>query len=398
MFVPSIRFGQGVPDIDVKRIFMYILIIAFIIEISITKARITDLSKWFAILFIFYLIVIASISWSNFYSYDLETLQMLFDKIFNPLFIAFLAHYIFRNKHNVDLYIKNIFIFAGILSLISIFKMLLALGSGYVVFRSGAGGEFANPNALAICLTLFIPCILYGVENKIIPRALGWMVTVSVVAGVLCTVSRKGIVAMALAFFIILIFKKQVKKIVVLLILFTAFIPLLLSFSVFSNRFNKEELQYQLEGKAFMAEAGLHMFKRSPLIGHGYKGYHHLWSEYFPNSRHDRYDAHNIYVTALVSYGILGFIPFIGIFICPLLFSLKIIRRKNSVLSYHYSKQMAIICIASVVPFMVSGWFAGGLFYSTIIISFLYSQIAFVLMSPHSKHNLLIHEDNKSDS
>jgi len=135
VFVPTFELGAGVPDISIKRIFYYILISVFIIELSITKARIKDLSKWFAILCIFYLIVLASISWSNFSFKELSTIQMIFEKIFPPLFIVFLAHYVFSDKQNIDLYIKNIYICASILSLISIFKTIWALASGYTFLQ-----------------------------------------------------------------------------------------------------------------------------------------------------------------------------------------------------------------------------------------------------------------------
>jgi len=378
MFIPATNFGEGVPELSIDRFFFYLLMVVFSIEISITKVIIKNLSKWFAVLCIFYLIVVASIKWSNYYSYNFETIQMLFEKAFVPFFIAFLAHYLFSAKHNIDLYIKNSYICAGIVSLISIFSMVFALASGNTAYRSELGGALDNPNLVAIFLVLTIPCILYGIENKIIPRVSGWVVTVSVIFGIICTVSRKGTVTMVLAFSLILLFRKQFKKLIVLGILCAAFIPIILGVATFSSRFSSEVLQEQFEGKAVMALAGLDMFKRSPLIGNGYKGYHRLFAEYFPASRFGRYDAHNIYITALANYGIIGFIPFIGIFLYPLFFSYKKLRGKNTSLNTQHLKQMAIICIASVVPFMISGWFAGGLFYTNVVMLVLYSQITFV--------------------
>ena len=381
MYVPPTSFGAGLPDISVERFFFYLLLLAFLTETAITKTRVSFSSKWLGIVFFFSLIVLASISWSN-YSYNLGTVQTLSWKVFVPLFIAFLGHNLFSSKHNVDLYIKNIYICAGFLSLVSIFKMVLALASGHSIYRAGAAGTLSNPNALAVFLVLTIPCILHGIDKKIMPKAFGWAVTACAVMGVLCTVSRKGIATMFVAFFLCFIFKKQFKRLMALGILCAVLVPFLAGYAVFSYRFSSERLHEQFEGKANMAKAGWDMFKISPLIGFGYKGYHRLFPQHFIISRHDRYDAHNIYVTALVNYGIVGFVPFMAVFLYPIYFSAKIVRDKNGDSKTSYSKQMATICIASVVPFMISGWFSGGLFYSPTVLFLLYSQISFVLSIP----------------
>ena len=48
-------------------------------------------------------------------------------------------------------------------------------------------------------------------------------------------------------------------------------------------------------------------------------------------------------------------------------------------LNKEHSRDMAVICISSVVPFMLSAYFAGGLFAQWPLIFILYTNIALVL-------------------
>jgi hypothetical protein len=382
MFMPSTNFGAGIPDIDIVRFLFYIFLMVTLMEISYTKKGLKIFSRWIAILCIFSSVVFASISWSN-YSYGFYIFQELSWKVLAPLFIAVIAQNLFKSKNNVDLYIKNIFICAGILSIICIFKVIFALASGHIYFRIGAAGTFSNPNSLAIFLVLTIPCIIYGMQSRIISKSLSKIVIALVICGILFTQSRKGFAGMLISFFLYFFLTKQYKHLFLLFILSSILIPIIIGFATFSHRFSQKNVIEHIEGKHNMVLAGWDMFKASPVIGHGYKGYNRLFSRYFPRAR-KRYSAHNIYITAIANYGIVGFIPFISIFLYPLFSAAKAIRGNNESTTV-YSRQMAAICISSLAPFMLSGWFGGGLFYQPDKLFLLYSQVTFFLSAPLSE-------------
>jgi O-antigen ligase len=369
--LPKTTFGAGIPDIDAFRAASYLLLISAMFHWSIKK-DIKFFSRWIITLLIFYTIVFASVSWSNF-SYDKTMLRNLFDGTFIPFFIAVLAFNLFQKESNAKIYVINISIAAFILSLISLFQMILALSTGGE-FRSTA--MFANPNTLAIILVLAIPCLLYAKENNALPKFFGWVATVSLVTGIICTVSRKGVFTMVLVFCLHSLLKKQYKRFLYLIvagILVGAFVS---SFTVVSGRFERRVMTEAFESKWDMAYAGLKMFITSPLYGLGYEGYKDHYHEYFP--KYVRYDAHNIYVTALANYGIIGFIPFLYIFLRPLSASIRILRNKENIIDEH-AYNMAIICLTTLIPFMFNGWVAGSLFYSAIEISLFYSNISLFL-------------------
>ena len=143
-----------------------------------------------------------------------------------------------------------------------------------------------------------------------------------------------------------------------------------------AHRFEHGSIQEVVEGKWDMTYAGLKMFVTSPVIGLGYQGYYDNYSKYNPYAWKEHYDAHNIFITALTNYGVIGFMPFMAIFLYPLYICKQTLQRKNRVIPSEHTKDMAIICIVSVTSFMFNGFYSGGLFYSPIQVALLYTNIS----------------------
>ncbi len=373
-FLPKTEFGTGIPDIDFFRATSYLLLLGCMFHWSIKK-DIRFFNRWIISILIFYTIVFASITWSNF-SYDVAILRHLFDTTFIPFFIALVGINLFKKQENVKIYILNIIIAAFILSIVSVIQMGYELSKGADELR--ATGTFTNPNRLAIMLVLTIPCLLYAKENLRIPKIIWWIVTIAVISGIISSVSRKGIITMILCFGLYHLLKRNYRKVIYTFILFAAISGVLSGVSIVSGRFERTSFTGAFESKWAMTEAGLRMFTTKPIIGLGFEGYKDHYREYFPGTHRLRYDAHNIFVTALANYGIIGFIGFMSIFLIPLIAAFKFIRNKNENIDTH-SSEMAIICLTSVIPFMVNGWFAGALFYSGIEVSLFYSNICLFL-------------------
>jgi len=380
-FLPATHFGAGVPDIDVGILVNYLIVLIFMFYIALTN-EIMKINKWLKILIIYSLIVFASISWSN-YSYSGSELTRYFGTVFLPLLSAIMALWVFRETGNIYIYIKNITIATFILSIISISQGIFG---GF----ERSKGSFGDPNHLAIYLNLMFPCIFFAIENRIISKFIGGMIAAFAIGGVLCTVSRTGTIGCFLVFLTYHFLKGYKKQVV--LILLAGFITALtlVSFSKF-ERFNKEEFIFNLKGKLAMASAGLDMVKKRPLIGLGWKGYSENFVKYFPYSTKDKYDAHNMFITALTNYGLIGFIFFLCIFLHPLRYSLRTLGQKEIQLNVNMkvSRDLAIMCISSIIPFMASGFFSGAIFYKPRILSALYCQIIAVLsMSKHTSNGM----------
>ena len=287
--------------------------------------------------------------------------------------MAIIALNMLKERNNVEVYVRNIMIACSVLSIMSMYQVI----SGSTTFTGGARGAatLGNPNALAIFLVLSIPCIIYGIEKRLFYKKVGWFICVLVIGGIICTVSRKGIATGILAFFIYFYLKRQYKKILILGLMVAILTIIFAGYSTISHRFDREKFDRDIEDKWIMTYVGLKMFRKSPVIGLGYKGY-------YENARlrdMRKFDSHNIFVTALANYGLTGFIPFMGIFLYPLFVSRRIIRSNVKENSNEHCRDMAIICICSIVPFMINGYFSGGLFYQPVILFVLYSNTTLII-------------------
>ena len=383
-YMPKTNFGPGIPDLGPVRFFSYLLIFFFGFEFVIKKqARL--FSKWVGFISLFFIVVLASVSWSK-YSYSSSVIQSISNDIFLPLIIVVIGLNLFSEGENVDTYIKNILIAAFLLSLISIYQLLskgviFTGGESDMILGRGArsAATLGNPNALAIFFVLIIPCLIYALEKQLVSRNIGRILSVFLIGGLLCTISRKGIATGVIAFCIYYYLKRNYKKVAVMGIVVVFLAVILSGFAVFSKRFSQEKLQRDLTGKWIMTYAGLQMFRGSPLIGLGYQGYYENFGKYFPYAHWEKYDAHNIFITALANYGLIGFIPFLGIFLYPVFTSRKVLKADNDEESDSISTELAIVCISSVIPFMINGWFAGGLFNNQVLVVLLYTNISLFL-------------------
>ena len=384
-YLPKTNFGPGIPDIGPMRIFSYLLIIFFGFEFVVKKqARL--FSKWVGLIIIFSIVILASVSWSN-YSYTSSVIQDFFESVLVPLAIIIIGLNLFTEKDNIDAFIKNILIAAFILSLISILQFLLSGAMGVknlaqieeIGRELRSSGTLKNPNALAIFFVLVIPCLIYAIERQLVSKKIGWVLSVFQVAGIISTISRKGMVTAILAFCLYYYLKGKYKKIVVMGVVVVILALTASGVAVISQRFSKESIAKNVEGRWAMTYAGWQMFKKSPLIGLGYKGYYENFGRYFPWSGKDKYDAHNIFITVLANYGLLGFIPFLGIFLYPIFIARKTLKIDNNGNPNNTIKELAIVCISSVIPFMLSGWFAGGLLNNQVLVVLLYTNILLFL-------------------
>ena len=122
------------------------------------------------------------------------------------------------------------------------------------------------------------------------------------------------------------------------------------------ERFSKEKIEINVEGRTSNILTGMRMFMDRPILGFGYEGWTENITKY---GGRIKVSAHNHYITMLVNYGLIGFISFMGIFIYPLIFSLKIYFRRD-VLTELYQKDMALLYISFMLPFMVNMYFSGG--------------------------------------
>jgi O-antigen ligase len=372
-FIPKTDFGAGMPDIGATRLLSYLIVLTFLF-ISAIKLKARFYNTWIVFLAAYSIYVIASVAWSNHYSYNVTLIQAFFNTVLMPLIIAVIALNLFETQKNIDFYVKNLIIASVILSVIAIFQIIF--GNAMVGGFRRSMATFSNPNALAIFLVLVIPCLNYAMDKGLINRKLGWAILVLIILGLITTVSRKGIVTGAIAFFLYYMLKKNYQKALFIGILAILLVGVFSQARFVSVRFESRFMKHSFEKKASHREIGLRMFRSSPLFGLGYKGYYENYGD-FKGEPGRKYDPHNIFITALTDYGLVGFTLLMCIFIYPLLYSIKIILSGKKG-DENSAFEMAVICITTVIPLMINGFFAGRLLFKPDIMFILYTQIIFV--------------------
>jgi O-antigen ligase len=382
VYLPTTNFGSGIPDLDVTRIFSLLMVFVFAIELIIYRRL--ELNRWVFILSSFVIIKCASPCWSKWYAYDRHVVQALLDNTIMPFLVAVVALSVFQSKENIQKYMKNVIISASILSGIAFYQLAFKL---YGAGDMRSSGTMNNPNLLAVYLVICIPCVLYCIEEKLISRITGWFVQCVIVAGVISTVSRKGIITMVLSYLIYFLFMKQHKKVIIYALLFTILAVSLSGYAIVASRFSEKILTNNVQGKWAMTVAGFKMFQEKPFFGNGYEGYYQRFGEFFRFAWRQKYDAHNEFITALANYGIIGFTPFILIFLYPLNYARKILKQyRRGQLSSRFQKNMSVICISTVIPFIFNASYAGTLFSQVVVVYIFYVHISFVFFSDENKY------------
>jgi O-antigen ligase len=358
------------------------LVLLFSINQAISKKPIVPVNLWIGIITFFCIIEVSSVSWSVYYSYDIKTIERLFAQYIAPVVVTSIALNLFNSEKKYHEAIKYLLVSALFLAGLAVsqvffsFQTLFSPENVYETYRASA--TFRNANALAVFLVLTIPHMLYGISREVISKKIGWTSIAIIFVGIICTVSRKGIITAWIVLFLYFILKKDFKKIVRLGLATAVAIMIFSGYTLFSQRFTADKMETQVIGKHAMVMAGVDMFLKNPIIGSGYQGYSENFGKYF--RRYDfsdpkKFDSHNIFITVLVNYGLLGFFSFMWIFLYPLFISFRTLKRD----SLKYSKEVSTLCIVSIVPFIMNGFYSGGLldfwpimmmFYTNVVLLF----------------------------
>jgi len=377
-YFPKTHFGAGVPDFGLVEIslILWLLVLAldFMLQLPL-RAEENYVGPWLFILGCYTMIVIFSVLWSQ-ETYSAANVRDLFFTVLLPFIFVFLARYYVCLPDVITGMVCHAMLSCTLLSIISIAHFVIYQGSDIHELRAGFGG-LANPNAMAIFLVMNIPVILYGLYKGLCGKKFGLLVLFLITFGICGTISRKGFVTFGMSYLIFLFLSKRYKLLILCVFLFAMMTAVVVSQRYMSQRYTRASINKEFTGKWNMTLAGVDMFRKKPLYGWGYKGYYNNFGRYFKYAVRKKYNAHNNYITALADYGLLGFIPFLGIFIYPIMVALRNIWTRQGMLS---NKSLsAIALLAMLLPFMTSAWFAGKLMYQPVIIDLLYVYIVLFL-------------------
>jgi O-antigen ligase len=190
--------------------------------------------------------------------------------------------------------------------------------------------------------------------------------------GMALLVSRSSILVLIFVSFVLYPFfsKRQIKTKIGISIVLLSFAAGTFQFSSFlKNRFSTELVgevtakQSDSEPRMVRWKEGIKVIQESPAVGHGTgseitKLKEKYWKKGLINSFHQKYNAHNQYLSILIKHGILGFILFLSAFI----FYFKIGFQKKSFIYLSFLIQITFIFMVENVLDMNKGIFYFAIF------------------------------------
>lgn len=376
-WIPKTNFGSGIPDLGLYEVCVIVWVFSFMVDLMLKRVRAGFRDMWFINMAIYMLWVFMSISWS-YEGYTFNTVRGFIFNYLAPFFVCFATGFYLIESDIRKILAKHAIICCLILSLVSYYQFKTNLGAYYELDREvRAAATLGNANLLAIYLVLNVPVFLYALKNRIINKYLLLFTLVCVGLGVFGTVSRKGMITFVTVFMIFFTLIKNYSMLVLAMILLAGAGAYVMQQDIVANRFSDTAIEREFRGKGTMIKVGLILFTESPIIGKGYAGYWNYSKKFFKRSE----DAHNNYLTALVDYGIIGFIFFMGIFLIPVWRVFRVFIKSTP--SDNGFKLASATATAIILPFMANAYAAGALMHSSVVTSLLYVYIVvFALWKP----------------
>lgn len=377
--LPKTSFGAGLPDLDLQRITL-LLLISVIGWKLLTQSSFFFVSKWLYWLYGLTFIVLISPAWADNYSYNVTLLQDMMTNAILPVLVAVVALATLRGDVSIKRYCIHAVVVVNALSLYAVFQFV----TGSSFSESGelrSSATMGNANLLAIYLVLLQPIVIYATETKLIPKWIGYATLAILVVAIITTISRKGMITCFITFEVYFYLTKRYKELALSLVAALLAGIIAAGYSEITGRFDNKSIEMEFRGKAAMADSGFNMFKDNPVLGLGYKGYFENFSDYFRTSSTGRkkYDAHNEYITAMANFGLVGFVLFLGVFLYPLRRGWKYFKFYKK---YRSQREMmrVMIGLTSLVSFMMSQYYAGAVFFhAPLAVCMLYANIALML-------------------
>jgi len=188
-------------------------------------------------------------------------------------------------------------------------------------------GMMGDPNVFAAAMVARLPLVLYVLmgERRVGRRVLLALTAAALLYGIVLSGSRGGFLALVFAMGLFVI--RQKHKLVTL-VLILALVPLLLNIMPFhiKERVGLVPTKYDTtdtsaERRQTYLEFGLQLFRQHPVTGVGLNGFSDAYarSQYrFLQESQTKRVAHNTYLEIATGAGLLGLIPFLGLFFISL--------------------------------------------------------------------------------
>ncbi len=195
---------------------------------------------------------------------------------------------------------------------------------------------FGHPSTIAMALAISVPVLIYGIRFPLVPRMRLWLALalVMTLAGVFFAYMRAGWLGALLGLLVPALLNRELRR---ALLPLTPLVVLLVVLAVVFG-VDLETVQSRLTSQApltyrFTAwQIAWELFKSSPFLGIGWNQFGQAAATQFGWNPHiklsDLPSPHNTYLNVLVTGGILGLLPYLGVLISVVVTGWRYWRRR----------------------------------------------------------------------
>lgn len=334
----EIPMGAGIPDLSFSRFLFAFLFILMLAQAAIGQFKFASIGITEIFMFGTILGIGSSASLA---SNPIRMLQLLFSGFFMPLGMYYLAKCLIQNKSELHM----LFFTVVLVSFLSAVYAIYELSTGHILFLSdfqnveelntdyGGGlwllkGLFGGPTVFGRLFAMAIPLTFYLFFEQ---RSggwkifLGWIIAVQFYA-LFITYNRSSWYAALIGLTVLQLFYRQFRPVYIILIVVSVLAlwatwDQVSESNVVENRVNKRTEDFN--GRSEMWAAAQNMWEQKPIRGWGQGAFRTELGRFRTDGRsRNFYSTQSEYWNLLVHYGLVGFVPYMGFLLIPLISSI----------------------------------------------------------------------------
>ncbi|MBC7223289.1 MAG: O-antigen ligase family protein [Anaerolineae bacterium] len=322
----NIQLGAGVPDLSLDRIAIGALVALLLGQAVLGRRRLAPFTRTDALILVFCLTY--GVSGIISYLGPVQAYQALFDAVYTPILVYFVAKNLVRSRRDLDMLIGALGIIGTYLAVLTIREQItgealfqpMGRSTHYTEHIRRVASLLGNPAFTDIILSMSLPLFLVRAlrSTSLWKKVVGVFLAGGWVLAVYMTFVRAGWVGLFLALLALAVFWPRFRK-PFLLSLAVGIALVVLNWAAITQSYVYTErltftksIDYRTEGM----NLAWRVFMRYPLVGVGFANFGTIAAKEF-GWQPERWvppSPHNSYLYIAVSGGLLALIPYLLMF------------------------------------------------------------------------------------
>ncbi len=326
----NISLGRGIPDLSLDRIVSAFTFVLLMAQLAIRKRHMARLTV--VDLFMVLFLLGAGLSLPQAMAGTTATIQAFFDTQVVPLLVYLMAKNLINNRSAHRAFVFTLLFMGAYLSALVIHEQLTGIILFYPEGRTlqytahirRVVGLLGNPAFFAMILGMILPFAWRALLQA--RTRWGGLIRLALVGAMVWAIylcyNRAGWLAALLAMLFMALFYPRFRKLFMPLLLLAGIVTALSWGQLSQSYVISERLTAQapVDYRFNAIDVALRMVSSNPVFGRGYGNFGYLYARYATDWTQTRVlpAPHNTYINILVSAGLAGFVPFVGLFLAIL--------------------------------------------------------------------------------